>query len=84
MVKQKAVSKTKEKGTRPKSDKKRRSEEQIDRVKKKGEVLAGIAGAIIARSSIRWKASSQTVHDLWYVVTLNSRGLIVCVQVLGK
>ena len=41
-----------------------------------GEVLAGIAGAIIALSSIRWKASSQTVHDLWYVVTLNSRGLI--------
>ena len=39
-------------------------------------MLAGIAGAIIALSSIRWKVSSQTAHDLWYVVTLSSRGLL--------
>ena len=34
MAKQKTVSKTKEKGTGPKSGKKRRPKEQIDRVKK--------------------------------------------------
>ena len=68
MTKQKTVSKTKEEGTQPKSGKKRRTKEQMDRVKKKGEVFAGIAGAIIALRSIRWKVSSQTVHDLGYVV----------------
>ena len=69
MTKQKAVSTTKEKGTKPKSGKKRRPKEQTYRVKKRGEVLAGIAGAIIALSLIGWKVSLQTVHDLWYVVT---------------
>ena len=76
MEKQKTVSKTKEKGTRPKSGKKRRPKAQIDRVKRKGVVLAGIVGAIIALSLIRWKVSLQTAHDLWYVVTLSSRGLL--------
>ena len=63
MVKLKTVSKTKERGTKPKSGK-RRPKEQIGRVKRNGEVLAGIAGAIIALSQRRWKVSSQTVHDL--------------------
>ena len=76
MVKQKTVSKTKEEVTKPKSGKRRRSKEQIERVKKKGKLLAGMVGAIIALSSIRWKVSSETVHDLWYVVTLGSRGII--------
>ena len=76
MAKQKPVSKTKEETAKPKSGKKRRPKEQIDRVKERGEMLAGVAGAIVALSTIRWKVSSQSVHDLWYVVTLNSRGLI--------
>ena len=53
MVKQKTVSKTKEEVTKPKSGKRRRSKEQIERVKKKGKLLAGMVGAIIALSSIR-------------------------------
>ena len=58
MAKQKPVSKTKEETSKPKSGKKRRPKKQIDRVKKRGEILAGIVGAIIALSSIRWKVSS--------------------------
>lgn len=76
MAKQRLVSKTEEEPAKPKSGKKRRPKEQIDRVKERGKVLAGIAGAIIALSTIRWKVSSQSVHGLWYIVTLNSRGLI--------
>lgn len=48
MVKQKSVSKAKEKSVRPKSTKRRRSEARIDCVKKRGELPAEIAGAIIA------------------------------------
>lgn len=76
MAKQTAATKAKEEPTKPKSGKKRRPKEQIDRVMERGEMLAGIAGAIIVLSSIRWKVASQSVHDLWYFVTLNSRGLI--------
>ena len=61
---------------KPKKGKQRRTARQIEEVKKRGEHIAGIVGAIIALSSIRWEVSSQTVRGLRYVVTLGSRGLI--------
>ena len=73
MIKQEAVSKTK---GEPKPGKRWRPKEQIDRVKERGERLAGMAGVIIALSSIRPTVLSQTVCDLRYIVTPSSRGLI--------
>ena len=61
---------------KPKKTKQKRSKKQIDRVKARGTRLANTVGAIIALSSIKWEVSSQTAQDLWYVVTLTSRGLI--------
>ena len=61
---------------KPKKTKQKRSKEQIDRVKARGTKLANTIGAIIVLSSIKWKVSSQTARDLWYVVTLTSQGLI--------
>lgn len=60
----------------PKKAKQKRSREQIVRAKKRGTLLAGMAGAIAALSSIKWTVSSQAVRGLRYVVTLTSRGLI--------
>ena len=61
---------------KPKKGKQRRTGRQVEEVRRRGEYIAGIAGAIIAISSIRWEVSSQTVRGLRYVVTLGSRGLI--------
>lgn len=61
---------------RPKKGKQRRTAGQLEDVRRRGECIAGIAGAIIAISSIRWGVSSQTVRGLRYTVTLGSRGLI--------
>ena len=61
---------------KPKKGKQRRTARQIEEVRKRGEHIAGIVGAIIALSSIRWEVSSQTVRGLRYVVTRGSRGLI--------
>ena len=62
--------------TKPKPNKKRRSKNQLDCVRKKGERITRIAGAIIALSGIKWNVASQTVRGLQYVVTLSSLGLI--------
>ena len=62
--------------SRPRHDKKRRSREQVDRVKRRGERIAGMLGAIITLSSIKWNVASQTVRGLRYVVTLSSPGLV--------
>lgn len=75
MAGQKTVQKEKE-STKPKKGKKRRPQDEIEKVKKKGDRIARMAGAIIALSSIKWEVSSQTVQDLCYVVRLNTRGLI--------
>ena len=61
---------------KPRKGKQRRTAGQLEEVRKRGECIAGIVGAIIAISSIKWEASSQTVHGLWYTVTLGSRGLM--------
>ena len=57
-------------------EKKRRSKNQLDSVRKKGEQITRIVGAIITLSSIKWNVASQTVRGLRYVVTLSSLGLI--------
>ena len=61
---------------KPKKGKQRRTTRQIKEVGKRGGQIAGIAGAVIALSYIRWDVSSQTVRGLRYLVTPGSRGLI--------
>lgn len=60
----------------PYDEKRSRSKTQIEQVKKRGGLIAGVCGAIIAMSSIRWLVASQTVQNLQYVVTLSSLGMV--------
>lgn len=61
---------------KPRKGKQRRTAGQLEEVRRRGEYIAGIVGAVIAISSIKWEVSSQTVRGLRYIVTLGSQGLI--------
>ena len=63
--------------TKPKGNKKeRRSQKQLNLVKKRGEQIVSIAGAIIILSSLKWSVASQMIQDVFYAITLGSSGLL--------
>ena len=80
MTKQKTIPEGKDRDggatDKPKKCKQRRTARQLEEARRRGGYIAGIVGAIIAISSIKWAASSQTVRGLRYIVTLGSRGLM--------
>ena len=75
MALQKTIQK-KDDTIKPKPNKKRRSKNQLHYVRKKGEQITRIVGAIIGLSSIKWMVKSQTVQKLRCCVTLSSLGLM--------
>ena len=62
--------------SKPTSSKRKRTNQQVEEVKSRGERIANIMGAVIVLSSVQWEVASQSVQGLWHRVLLSSRGLI--------